>query len=161
MYCKRVIIAWHKRWVTINSASCKRLCFQQCCRSYKEHFNRFWTHFQESPMVPEQMCGTKHFISHLWNIRSFVSTRVVKTLVKLCVVNFGSSTYTSVIYNFFKEILSQVKWQKKKKSPHLQYPEDHRKRRRKCPSAFHLKVQICFWIICNSSIFTKNINNTH
>ena len=120
MYCKRVIIYCHSPFDTKGEwqqicASCKRLCFQQCCRSYKEHFTRFWTHFQESPMVPEQMCGTKHFISHLWNIRSFVSTRVVKTLVKLCVVNFESSTYTSVIYNFFKEILSQVKWQKKKK----------------------------------------------
>ena len=25
----------------------------------------------------------------------------------------------------------------KAKSPYLQYPEDHRKRRRKCPSGFH------------------------
>ena len=59
--------------------------------------------------------------------------------------------YTSVLYNFVKVILSHAKCQNKTKqektetdkltnkakSPCLQYPEDHRKRRRKCPSGFH------------------------
>ena len=51
----------------------------------------------------------------------------------------------SALYNFIKEILSHAKWQKteadklanKVKSPCLQYPEDHQKRRRKCPSGFY------------------------
>ena len=35
-------------------------------------FTRLWTHSVASPMVPKQMDGTNHFISHLWNTRSSI-----------------------------------------------------------------------------------------
>ena len=50
-------------------------------------FTRFWTFSQVSFMVPEQICEITDSISHLWNTSPSVSERVVRTLVKLCVVN--------------------------------------------------------------------------
>ena len=71
--------------------------------------------------------------------------------------------YTSALYNFVKEISSHTKRQRAKQkketdkltnkaiSPCLQYPEDDRRRRRKCPSVFQHQILPSDDNLCPSS----------
>ena len=92
--CEKVVMTLRKRWLTINMYFLQRTSFPamvQVIYNLRSYITKFWTHSQfwtHSPMVPERMCGTTHSISRLWNTRSSVFERVVRTLVKLCVVNF-------------------------------------------------------------------------
>ena len=87
MYCKKVIMARPKRRVTIKyGLPAKDFLSSNVSGHTAWIITRFYS--QGSPMVPEQMCGTNYFISHLSNTRSSVSGRVVKTLVKLCIWEF-------------------------------------------------------------------------
>ena len=148
MYCKKVIMARPKRRVTIKyGLPAKDFLSSNVSGHTAWIITRFYS--QGSPMVPEQMCGTNYFISHLSNTRSSVSGRVVKTLVKLCIWEFDLNIRVHFMASLkrFRHSPSDKNQNKTKKrnkqidknaiSPCLQCPEKHRKRRRKCPSGFH------------------------
>ena len=153
MCCKKVIIARRKSWVAIkHGLPAKDFLSSNVSGHTTWIITRFYS--QGSPMVPEQMCGTNYFMSHLSNTRSSVSERVVKTLVKLCVWEFDLNIRVHFMASLkrFRHSPSDKNQNKTKKekqkidknatSPCLKCAEKHRKRRRKCPSGFIIKFYL-------------------
>ena len=78
-------------------------------------FTRSWTPSQKSPMVLQQMCGTTDAVVRLCNTSATVFEKVENLVKYPSQISRVWYKYTSVLYNFVKEISPHTKWTKNKK----------------------------------------------
>ena len=72
MYCENIIMVRSKRWLTINMCFLQMTLFETMLH-ITYIFTRFRAPPQESPMVPEQMCGITDSMAHLCSTSPSVS----------------------------------------------------------------------------------------